>query len=384
MAQIENKKRTLPKSAALLLMLILSIWVLVPGRIYAAGETSSSQSGEYDIKRGERFFKGLLPFNRTHNACASCHNISYSDTLNWNPSAYEVALKYSSQDFNAFRTAVMEPMGGKMAEVHQAFAIEEEDLMHVKAYLDHMALQGPVLAQPTHFNLMLFLFLGLLLTWALIELLFLRRISYRFIPTIIFLGAFGWQAKMVVDESIKLGRQQNYAPDQPIKFSHKVHAGDQGIDCMYCHTTVEHSKSAGIPPVNLCLNCHVLIREGTNSGRFEISKLIDAFENEERIEWIRIHNLPDHVYFNHAQHVNAGKLDCNQCHGPVETMHTVRQVHDLSMGWCLDCHRTTEVQFIGNSFYETYEKLHEQIKKGEITKVTSAMVGGEDCMKCHY
>jgi hypothetical protein len=385
MVYIDRKKSALPPFKAVLLIVAFIISALNPVQLNAAGEPISGSADDgADLRRGERFFKGLLPFNKNHESCVSCHNLTYSDTLNWNPSAFEIALKYSGQEFNAFRQVVMEPMGGKMAEVHKNFAIEEADLRNVKGYLDNLAKEGPVLARPTHFNLMFFIFLGLLITWALVELLFMRRIRYRFVPVLVFLGAIGWQAKMVVEEATRLGRQQYYSPDQPVKFSHKVHAGDHGIDCMYCHNTVEHSKSAGIPPTSLCMNCHVIIREGTNSGRFEIAKVVNAFENEERLEWIKIHNLPDHVFFNHSQHVNSGRLDCAECHGPVETMHKVAQVNDLSMGWCLDCHRTKEVQFAGNSFYETYEKLHEQLSKGEITKVTADMVGGQDCMKCHY
>jgi hypothetical protein len=262
-----------------LIMMIPSLFA--PDRASASEEqTSEYEDSEPDIRRGERFFKGLLPFDRKHKACTECHNIKYSDTLNWNPSAYEIALKYSSLEFSAFRAVVTEPGGVKMAASHENIAISDNDLIHVKAYLDDMAKKGALPQKPTFFNLMLFIFLGLVVIWALIELLFLHHIGYKFIPVILFLGAFGWQAKMVVTEAITLGRQQHYAPDQPVKFSHKVHAGDQGIDCMYCHTTAEHSKSAGIPPASLCMNCHVLIREGTNSGRFEIAKVVDAFETE--------------------------------------------------------------------------------------------------------
>jgi cytochrome c553 len=369
---------------ALLLFVIILSALIFPPAIAAGAEESGSVSEGSDIRRGERFFKGLLPFNREHEACASCHNLDYIDTLNWNPSAYEIAVKYASQDFNAFRTVVMNPMAGKMAQVHENYVIEETDLRNVKAYLDNLATQGPPEARTTHFNLIFFIFLLLLVIWALVELLFMKKIKYRFIPGLIFLGALGWQAKMIVEEATRLGRQQYYAPNQPVKFSHKVHAGDQKIDCLYCHHTAEQSKSANIPPSSLCMNCHMIIREGTNSGRFEIAKVVNAFETGQRIEWTRIHNLPDHVFFSHAQHVNAGKLDCAECHGQVETMDKLMQVNDLSMGWCLDCHRTKEVQFTSNSFYETYEKMHEQLKKGEITKVTADMVGGEDCMKCHY
>lgn len=337
-----------------------------------------------DIKRGERFFKGLLPFNRTGESCVSCHNITHSDTLNWNPSAIDIARKYISKDFASFQAAVMQPSGIKMSASHVDFNLSEEDLKTVKVYLDNFATTGVHPEKPSFYNLILFLFLGLLITWALIELIFIRKVKWKIVPLIIFLGAFGWQAKMIATDAIKLGRQQNYAPDQPVKFSHKVHVGDNGIDCKYCHTTVEQGKSAGIPATNLCMNCHVIIREGTNSGKFEIAKVVNASESGTPIEWIRIHNLPEHVFFSHAVHVGSGKIDCASCHGPVETMDVMKQYSDLSMGWCINCHRETKVQFAENPYYETYIKLHEELKSGKTDSITAEKIGANDCMKCHY
>ena len=337
-----------------------------------------------DVKRGERFFKGLLPFKREYNACVSCHNLVPTDTLNWNPSAMAIAMKYADKDFASFQAAVMSPTGIKMEASHVNFNIAEDDLKTVKAYLDNLAVTGPAATKPTYNNLILFLFLGILITWAVIEVIFLHKVKLKFIPIIIFLGAFSWQAKMIVTDAIKLGRQENYAPDQPIKFSHKVHVDENGIDCRYCHTTADDSKSAGIPATNLCMNCHIVVREGSHSGKFEISKVVEANETGKSIEWVRIHNLPDHVYFSHAIHVGSGKLDCKQCHGPVEEMDIMRQNSDLSMGWCVNCHRETKVDFDNNGYYKSFAKLHEDMKSGKIDSVTAADVGANDCMRCHY
>jgi hypothetical protein len=327
---------------------------------------------------------GLLPFEREHESCVSCHYLTAPDTMNWNPSARDIALKYAQLDSATFRNSVMEPTGTVMTASHQNFDISDEDLVFVKAYLDHLAVNGPAPEKPSINRLILFLFLGILITWALLELIFFKKIKFKFIPVIILLGAFSWQVKMVVQESIRLGRQENYAPDQPIKFSHKVHAGENGIDCMYCHTTVEHSKSAGIPPTGLCLNCHILIREGTNSGKFEIAKVIEANETNTPVEWTRIHNLPDHVFFSHAVHIGSGKLDCATCHGPVEEMDIMRQHSDLSMGWCVNCHRDTRVNFENNAYYDQYIKLHEDLKAGVIDTIRAEDIGANDCMRCHY
>ncbi len=185
-------------------------------------------------------------------------------------------------------------------------------------------------------------------------------------------------------EAVNLGRTPGYEPDQPIKFSHKVHAGVNGIDCKYCHTGAMDSQVAGIPSSNLCLNCHSIIKQGANTGQEEIAKIQAAIKEGKPIEWVKVHNLPDHVFFSHSQHVNAGKLDCAECHGKVEEMGRLQQVEDLSMGWCLNCHRTKFVD-MDNKFYDNlYTKYHEELKDGMREGVTVKDIGGQDCMKCHY
>ncbi len=219
---------------------------------------------------------------------------------------------------------------------------------------------------------------------ALFDLFVTKVVKAKFVHITMSLVAVFIIIEITYKEATALGRQQYYQPTQPVWFSHKVHAEQNHIDCKYCHTGADNDKQAGIPNAGLCMNCHNVVRQGKITGTEEIAKVIKAWETGQPIEWVRVHNLPDHVYFNHAQHVNAGKLDCAECHGKVETMHEVMQVNSLSMGWCLDCHRTREVQFANNGFYETYAKLHEQFKNGQIRRVTPDMVGGGECMKCHY
>ncbi len=344
----------------------------------------SNGHSQDEINRGERIFMGLLPFDIKYESCVSCHILKQVDTLNWNPSALDIALKYAGKDFAAFQQVVMQPSGKKMEASHVGFNIEEENLRQVKVYLDNLAQTGTKPAKPSFNNLILFIFLGLLLTWALLELIFFRKIKWKIIPVVIFLGAFGYQLFMLYDEASKLGRSEGYQPDQPIKFSHQVHVTENHIDCMYCHHTAEDSKTANIPSTNLCMNCHIVVREGTRSGKFEISKLLQAHEEGRSVEWIRIHKLPDHVFFSHAQHVGAGNLDCIQCHGKVEEMHVVRQEKDLSMGWCLNCHRETKVDFIDNDYYSIYKSFHEDLKKGLRDSIVAADIGANDCAKCHY
>ena len=228
-----------------------------------------------------------------------------------------------------------------------------------------------------------------------------------------------------VNAAIGLGRQQNYQPQQPIYYSHQVHAGTNQISCLYCHGSAQDSKTAGIPSVNVCMNCHKainkyegpdkLVREdGTAvNGTDEIQKLYSyagwdlkanggkgAYNPDNNndgipdgahpIEWIKIHNLPDHVYFNHSQHIKVGKQQCQTCHGPIQEMPEVYQFAELSMGWCINCHRESQVDFYnkadstGNKFYSIYEKFHEDIKNKKLDSVTVEKIGGTECQKCHY
>ena len=205
----------------------------------------------------------------------------------------------------------------------------------------------------------------------------------------------------------KVGVDQGYQPIQPIVFSHKIHAGDNKVDCQYCHSSAKHSKHSGIPSVNVCMNCHksiaevadntvVELEDGVVLGKSELDKEIakvyraagwDA-ENLEYtgdtkpIKWVRIHNLPDYVYFNHSQHVTVAGVKCQKCHGPVEEMEEMYQHSPLTMGWCIDCHRETKVDLKGNEYYA---KIHEQLaKKYGVEKVTASQLGGLECGKCHY
>ena len=230
------------------------------------------------------------------------------------------------------------------------------------------------------------------------SLLFNPFLRFLFIIFALLLSAyllFSWLMQIDVNEG--------YQPIQPIAFSHAVHAGDNKIDCQYCHSSAKHSKTSGIPSANVCMNCHKSITEynGELFGDYskedldgEIQKIYDAVgwdkENmqyiegyeQKPIEWVRIHNLADFAYYNHAQHVTVAGLDCQKCHGPVEEMHDMYQFSPLTMGWCIDCHRDTEVDLNGTEYYKN---IHDELaKKYGVESVTAAEMGGLECGKCHY
>lgn len=200
---------------------------------------------------------------------------------------------------------------------------------------------------------------------------------------------------------MQIGVDQGYQPVQPIHFSHKIHAGDNKIDCKYCHSSARVSKTSGIPSLNVCMNCHKSVYEynGETTAEYskefydgEIKKLYEAvgwsdadqaYTGETTpVKWIRIHNLPDLAYFNHSQHVSVAGLECQTCHGPVEEMEILYQYAPLTMGWCINCHRETNVKVKDNGYYE---KVHEELsKKYGVDQLTAAQMGGLECGKCHY
>jgi mono/diheme cytochrome c family protein len=208
---------------------------------------------------------------------------------------------------------------------------------------------------------------------------------------------------------MQVGVDQGYAPVQPIHFSHKIHAGDNGIDCKFCHSSARSSKTSGVPSLNVCMNCHKSIYEyvGNPEGpsaedlangytnefyTAEIKKLYAAVGWDEEwmeytgetqpVEWVRVHKLPDFAYFNHSQHVTVAGLECQTCHGPVETMEILEQHSPLTMGWCINCHRTTNVNVKDNKYYESIHKALSE--KYGVEELTAAQMGGLECGKCHY
>ena len=208
---------------------------------------------------------------------------------------------------------------------------------------------------------------------------------------------------LLYDYMMQIGVDQGYMPVQPIHYSHKIHSGVNKIDCKYCHSSARVSKHSGIPSLNVCMNCHMNIAEYNGEEDLEngytkdfytkeIKKLYAAVgwdeENQkytgetQPVKWVRIHNLPDHVYFNHAQHVEVGEIQCQTCHGPVEEMEIMYQYSPLTMGWCIDCHRESNIRVESNEYYT---KIHEELsKKYGVEKLTVAQMGGLECGKCHY
>lgn len=208
----------------------------------------------------------------------------------------------------------------------------------------------------------------------------------------------GWYALKDIGVYANPKTHLEYNPEQPIAFNHKLHAGDNAINCQYCHSGAERSKTAGIPTVNVCMNCHRGISKGPTTGTTEIAKIYEAAgwdpekaqynKPQKPIRWIKVHNLQDFVFFSHQQHVKVGKQECATCHGDLKEMTTAKQVQPLTMAWCIDCHRKTEVPGMkDNPYYESlHKKLAEKFKNLPMDqrKFTVDKMGGIECGKCHY
>ena len=227
-------------------------------------------------------------------------------------------------------------------------------------------------------------------------------VENQFIMFLLVIGFLFSSAYFTYGYLMQIGIDQGYAPIQPIHYSHKIHAGANQIECKYCHSSARVSKHSGIPSLNVCMNCHEYIGEYNGEEDLvngytkdfytnEIKKLYSAVGwdeenqvytgNTQPVKWIRIHNLPDFVYFNHAQHAQVAQIECQTCHGPVEEMEIMYQYSPLTMGWCIDCHRESNV----DKDNEYYQKVHEELsKKYGVEQLTVAQLGGIECAKCHY
>ncbi len=228
----------------------------------------------------------------------------------------------------------------------------------------------------------------------------LATVVGMFLFVLVIVSLWNWAARIGVygGEDIAV----NYAPEQPIKFSHALHAGTNQIECQYCHSTAEQSKTPLIPSTNVCMNCHKYIKEGPKYGTTEIAKIykaigwdVDNIEytgETDPVKWVKVHDLPDHVYFNHAQHVKVGEIECETCHGAVSEMEVVEQHSPLTMGWCINCHNETQVQMADNGYYdEIHARLVDNDQGIALLKeymedgvITARELGGWECSKCHY
>jgi len=334
-----------------------------------------------DARSGEKRFQEIL--NSDGESCVSCHYFEEPDSINWNPSATDLSMQsgiYVSEGLDAYFGLAE---GEVMKKSHAGIQLSSEEEKEIIAYLDHLRDNPVISSDPVRWRLILFVGMFILLILIRIERKRIRRIP-RIARKIMVLASWGVILVIIVQDALGFNLSEDYEPVQPIKFSHAIHSTDNKIDCNYCHPGVLKGKNAGVPPVSLCMNCHKHVKEGTHSGAFEINKVVQAAEDSIPIRWTRIHALPDFTYFNHMQHVTIGGVECITCHGDVEEMHIVKQVEDLSMGWCIKCHDETKVDF-SNEYYKTYyPALSDSLVTGRIDSIMVSDINGRQCSVCHY
>ena len=402
--------------------------------------------GSNCFSQDDNIKKGKALFNTN---CAACHKINKRAV---GPALKGVSDKYEKEWLYTWiknSTAMVKSGDARAVAIYEEYngsvmtsfpQLSNEDIDNILAYTDYIppapvaAIQTPVVATQNNSNIsntiilsVLVLVLLSLLTMLILVNKTLKKIAISngvvfeekpkkqktplwklFIenPFLVFLSVVFFlfsSAYVGYAYLMQIGIDQGYMPIQPIHYSHKIHSGDNQIECKYCHSSARVSKHSGIPSLNVCMNCHMNIAEYNGEEDLEkgytkefytneIKKLYKAVGwNEETqsytgetqpVEWVRIHNLPDFVYFNHAQHVSVAGIDCQKCHGPVEEMEILYQHSSLTMGWCIDCHRESDVNLKDNEYYT---KIHEELsKKYGVEKLTVAQMGGLECGKCHY
>lgn len=358
---------------SLMVILMALHWVLSMGQD-EPGESGASQAGE-------KSYQELV--NADGISCVECHYFNEPDSINWNPSAMDLAGRVAIYKEKGIEQYFSDPEGEVLKKAHAGVSLSNEQQSDLIAYLDHLQMNPFVPSAPLRWKMILFIGMFVFLIVLRIEKKRLGKLP-KIARRILGLAAWGVIGVIIVQDALGFNLSKNYAPVQPIKFSHSIHATDNKIDCNYCHPGVLKGRNAEVPPVSLCMNCHKHQQEGTRTGRFEIRKVLQAAEDSVAIRWVRIHNLPDFTYFNHMQHVTIGGVECITCHGAVENMHIVKQVEDLSMGWCIKCHDETKVDF-SNDYYKTYyPALNDSLLTGRLDSIMVSDINGRECSVCHY
>jgi len=360
----------------LVLICILGVCLAMQGTSLLAQSGDKGKASE-----GGRIFSRMA--NSNGETCVDCHYFLELDTINWNPSAMDLASRtqiYANEGIGKYFTS---PEGDVMKKAHEGYQLSAEDESGIIAYLADIEGSPPLKAK--HIKWRLILFAGM---FVLLILLGVEKRRIRRLPKTarMLIRPMVWTVILVIafQDAVGFNRSKNYEPVQPIKFSHSIHYTDNKIDCNYCHSGVTKGKNAGFPPVSLCMNCHKHQQEGTRTGFFELRKVVQAAEDSIPIRWVRVYNLPDFAYFNHMQHVTVGGVECLTCHGEVEKRHVVRQEEDLSMGWCIDCHDETAVDF-SNEYYKLYYPAYlDSLRTGKLDSVMVSDIMGRECAVCHY
>jgi hypothetical protein len=364
--------------------IVFLCFLMLSQHLAAKADSSKTISISDSVALGKELFHSKYLASDSSISCVDCHYKHQIDTFYWYASLEDISVLYKDKSVDDLFDIFDLPMTDMLFEAHDPYLLSKDTFALIKAYMDDFSDKGLIVSKKTNPQKTWAIILSIVFLFLIIDFLFIHTIKIRFfhagLGTVILIILFS----MAYPHITSMGLQQLYEPDQPIKFSHMTHAGQNKIECLYCHMPAKYGKSAGIPGLSICMNCHSAVTDGSNSGAFEINKVLAAYQEKQSIEWIRIHNLPDHVYFNHKDHYITGKIDCTECHGEVVEIHRIRQVEELSMKWCLDCHEEQKVQILDNDYYEELRNYFKD--KGIVVpdSMTVKELGGWECMKCHY
>ena len=251
-----------------------------------------NETDTYKKMIGERVFHGLIGIDRETPSCISCHAKYTGSEINWSPTAKEIISIIDTLSLDEFKIVINNTGEDFVSKSHKGYRLSDEHLEYLHHYLKNYKESDLGKPPKSYPKLIWFLILGVLMALALIDLIFTKIVKYKVIHILVIIAGISTHVSMAYNEASSLGRSLGYMPDQPVKFSHRVHAGDNKIECKYCHNNAEHGKSAGIPGPELCMNCHMIVRQGSRSGKHEIAKVVLSSEKGQDIEWIRVHNLP--------------------------------------------------------------------------------------------
>lgn len=361
-----------------------------------------------NLRKGYDLFFNSSPCMENGKSCAQCHTVNRTDSFNWNPTLHEIGNRIRSMSYDEFRELLTDPFGSDLLmESHISFmyladtvpkgsfvtvsaesyrfCFTEEELQSLFDYIRvTAAMPQPKTRQKFNFRAWGVVFFAFLIFLAAFDLLISKKIRLRRYHWLIITISLTAVYLLIRRDLLLLGLQAGYSPDQPIRFSHRQHCRDNEINCLYCHPAAKHAMSAGFPSRGLCMNCHLIIREGSKAGEFELRKLTLAAASNKPIRWKRVNSLPAHVGFSHRQHAGIGHIDCLKCHVQLDESDRVKQIVPLSMNWCLDCHQQKYVIPGQNAYYrETYASLTGLRQPHGSDSISVKDLGGWDCMNCH-
>jgi hypothetical protein len=330
------------------------------------------------FQTGEKIFRQKPDSAGIKPACIDCHYVVFPDTFSLNPAAFEITFSASKLTAEEFTELITDPLGSdRLMDAHQHFIFSKEELGALQFYLTHLKTNVVKKRTKPGFFPVLFAVGILFLIFAVYDYFRSVNLLHPKVRHILFFSGLCICTWVTVAQARLLGNSLNYEPDQPIRFSHLVHAGENKLDCKFCHASAEHAAIAGIPSTRQCYFCHFQIREGSRAGEFELKKVLAAWEQTKPIEWLRVCNLPDHVKFDHSAHVKTAKLECIACHGQVEMKHRIKQETSMTMNWCLDCHNKSYINLKKSGFY-----INMSIVQAD--SVLFSDIGGRDCFTCHF